>query len=75
MAVDGGEPPTVHGFRSAFRDWASEKTDYGVEVMEAALAYVKSDKVPAAYARSDLLERRRRLMEEWGEYVARTSMD
>jgi hypothetical protein len=74
MAVDG-EPSAVHGFRSAFRDWASEKTDYGVEVMEAALAYVKSDKVPAAYARSDLLERRRRLMEEWGEYVARTSTD
>lgn len=74
MALDG-EPPTVHGFRSAFRDWASEKTDYGVEVMEAALAHVKSDKVQAAYARSDLLERQRPLMEEWGEYVAQAASD
>ena len=58
-----------HGFRSSFRDWAAEGTDHPREVIEAALAHVVQNKVEAAYARSDLFERRRRLMDEWAAYV------
>ena len=58
-----------HGFRSSFRDWAAEETDHPREVIEAALAHVVQNKVEAAYARSDLFERRRRLMDDWAEYV------
>ena len=58
-----------HGFRSTFRDWAAEETDHPREVIEAALAHVVRDKVEAAYARSDLFERRRRLMNDWSAYV------
>ena len=50
-----------HGFRSSFRDWAAEETDHPREVIEAALAHVVRNRVEAAYARSDLFERRRRL--------------
>ena len=53
-----------HGFRSSFRDWAAEKTDHPREVIEAALAHVVQNRVEAAYARSDLFERRRRLMDQ-----------
>ena len=60
-----------HGFRSSFRDWASERTNHPREVVEAALAHVVANKVEAAYARSDLFDRRRRLMDEWAEYLAR----
>ena len=59
-----------HGFRSSFRDWAAEETDHPREVIEAALAHVVGNKVEAAYARSDLFERRRRLMDDWGAYLA-----
>jgi len=59
---------TVHGFRSTFRDWASEMTAYSHEVQEMALAHVVGDKVEAAYRRGDLLEKRRRLMADWAEY-------
>ena len=59
-----------HGFRSSFRDWAAEETDHPREVIEAALAHVVQNKVEAAYARSDLFDRRRRLMDEWAEYLA-----
>ena len=59
-----------HGFRSSFRDWAAERTDAPHAVMEAALAHVVRDKVEAAYARSDLFERRRVLMEQWAGYLA-----
>ena len=58
-----------HGFRSSFRDWAAEKTDHPREVIEAALAHVVQNKVEAAYARSDLFERRRLLMDDWSEYL------
>ena len=58
-----------HGFRSSFRDWAAEETDHPREVIEAALAHVVRNKVEAAYARSDLFERRRRLMDDWSEYL------
>ena len=60
-----------HGFRSSFRDWAAEETDHPREVIEAALAHVVQNKVEAAYARSDLFERRRRLMEDWSAYLDR----
>ena len=59
-----------HGFRSSFRDWAAEETDHPREVIEAALAHVVQNKVEAAYARSDLFERRRRLMEDWADCLS-----
>ena len=58
-------PAVPHGFRSTFRDWAAEETEHPREVIEAALAHVVQNRVEAAYARSDLFERRRRLMEDW----------
>ena len=58
-----------HGFRSSFRDWAAERTDHPREVLEAALAHIVGNQTEAAYARSDLFERRRRLMDEWGGYL------
>ncbi|WP_281650192.1 phage integrase central domain-containing protein [Novacetimonas hansenii] len=63
-----GEPIVPHGFRSTFRDWAAEQTNYPREMAEAALAHEKDNKVEAAYARSDLLERRRPMMQEWGNW-------
>ena len=60
-----------HGFRSSFRDWAAEETDHPREVIEAALAHVVQNRVEAAYARSDLFERRRILMDDWSRYLAR----
>lgn len=63
-----GQTETVHGFRSAFRDWGSEQTGYSNEVLEMALAHVVRDKVEAAYRRGDLLERRARLMADWAAY-------
>ena len=59
-----------HGFRSSFRDWASERTSTPREVVEAALAHTVPNKVEAAYARSDLFERRRRLMDDWAVYLS-----
>ena len=59
-----------HGFRSSFRDWAAECTDAPREVCELALAHVNSDRVEAAYRRSDLFDRRRVLMHDWAAYVA-----
>ena len=59
-----------HGFRSSFRDWAAEETNHPREVIEAALAHVVRNRVEAAYARSDLFERRRRLMDDWAGYLA-----
>ncbi len=59
-----------HGFRSSFRDWAGEETDHPREVIEAALAHVVRNRVEAAYARSDLFERRRTLMDDWARYLA-----
>ena len=69
------ERATVHGFRSAFRDWASERTDAPHAAMERALAHAVADAVEAAYARSDLLERRRALMAEWARFVTGTGAD
>ena len=56
---------TVHGFRSTFRDWAGETTNFPREVIEAALAHRLKDKAEAAYARGDLFTKRRALMEAW----------
>lgn len=64
-----GKEATVHGFRSSFRDWVSEETDYSPEVAEMALAHTIGSKVEAAYRRKDLLERRRVLMNAWEEYL------
>ena len=59
-----------HGFGSSFRDWAAEETDHPREVIEAALAHVVQNRVEAAYRRTDLFERRRRLMNDWSGYLA-----
>ncbi|MCP5361450.1 MAG: tyrosine-type recombinase/integrase [Hyphomicrobiales bacterium] len=59
---------TVHGFRSTFRDWAAEQTNYAREVAEAALSHAVGNAVEAAYRRGDLFEKRRKLMNEWARY-------
>ena len=63
-------PAVAHGFRSSFRDWAAEETDHPREIIEAALAHIVRNPVEAAYARSDLFERRRVLMDDWDAYLA-----
>lgn len=64
---------TVHGFRSTFRDWAAEQTAFPREVAEAALAHVLSDKTEAAYRRTDLFEKRARLMADWERHCMKPS--
>jgi integrase len=59
---------TAHGFRSSFRDWASERTSYAHDVVEMALAHAIENKVEAAYRRGDLFEKRRRLMDDWAGF-------
>jgi integrase len=83
--VEDGAPPrwrdaegravVPHGFRSTFRDWAGETRPEGREVVEAALAHTIKDKAEAAYARSDLLEKRRPLMDAWAEQCARPQLE
>ena len=70
LVREQGIAAVPHGFRSSFRDWAGEETDHPREVIEAALAHVVRDRVEAAYARSDLFERRRVLMDDWARYLA-----
>ena len=65
---------TVHGFRSTFRDWAGETTGFPREVIELALAHGIKDKAEAAYARSDLFDKRRKLMESWAQVATRHDM-
>ena len=60
---------TVHGFRSTFRDWASEQTSTSHETSEHALAHWISNKAEAAYRRGDQLEKRRLLMTEWSAFA------
>ncbi len=62
---------TTHGFRSTFRDWCAEQTNYPSEVAEMALAHAVGDKVEAAYRRGDLLQKRFSLANEWARYCAR----
>jgi integrase len=59
---------TVHGFRSTFKDWASEQTAYPNELSEMAMAHTVSDKVEAAYRRGDMRDKRRRMMADWASY-------
>ena len=66
---------TAHGFRSSFRDWASERTNIPHDVCEAALAHNLKDKTEAAYKRTDLFDKRRELMESWAAFVTRTQAD
>ena len=61
---------TVHGFRSAFRDWCGEHTPYPREVAEAALAHTVGDETERAYRRGDALAKRRELMNAWAEFCA-----
>jgi len=60
---------TVHGFRSTFRDWVAEDTNYPADLAESCLAHVLTNKTEAAYQRGDLLERRRELMQAWANYL------
>ena len=59
-----------HGFRSSFRDWCAERTNYPREVAEMALAHAIGEKVEAAYRRGDQFEKRRRLMKDWAAFCA-----
>jgi integrase len=63
---------TVHGFRSSFRDWAKEQTNFPREICELALAHAVADKSEAAYSRGDALDKRRQLMAAWARYCAET---
>ena len=62
---------TVHGFRSTFKDWAAETTDYPNELSEMALAHTVGDKVEAAYRRGTMREKRRALMADWAKFANR----
>ncbi|WP_420611900.1 tyrosine-type recombinase/integrase [Candidatus Spongiisocius sp.] len=66
---ENGIPAVPHGYRSSFRDWAAELTDTPREICELALAHVNSDRVEAAYRRSDLFDHRRQLMQRWANYL------
>jgi integrase len=64
-------PVTAHGFRSTFRDWTAERTNYPRDVAEMALAHMIGDKVEAAYRRGDLFAKRQRMMADWAAFIAR----
>jgi integrase len=66
---------TVHGFRSTFRDWAGNETNFAREVAEAALAHIIGDKAEQAYRRSDALMKRRKLMDAWAAYCAKPASE
>ena len=65
---------TVHGFRSTFRDWCAESTNYAADVAEMALAHTVRDKTEAAYRRGDLFEKRARLMADWTRYCSKPAV-
>lgn len=65
---DKGDDYTVHGFRSSFRDWVAERTNYPSEVAEAALAHTIANKVEAAYRRTDYLDKRKPMMADWADF-------
>ncbi len=67
-------PATAHGFRSTFRDWASERTAVPSEVAEMALAHAVGDQTEAAYRRGDLFDKRRELMALWAKYIETPSI-
>jgi integrase len=70
-----GRSITAHGFRSTFKDWSRDRTNFPNELSEAALAHVIGDKTEAAYARSDLIEKRRQLMDAWAAYCDGAATD
>ena len=63
------------GFRTSFRTWTQEKTNYPREIAETALAHALKDKAEAAYARSDLLEKRTEMMEAWAKFLSASDSD
>jgi integrase len=65
-----GYKATVHGFRSSFRTWAAEQTNYPREICERALAHVTGSRTEVAYERSDQIVKRRKLMETWSKYCS-----
>jgi integrase len=67
----GSRDIVPHGFRSTFRDWAAERTNFPNEMVEMALAHAVDDKVEAAYRRGDLFDKRRRLMDAWAEFCGK----
>jgi integrase len=75
LAVMGHGDLTTHGFRSAFRDWCGEQTNFPREVAEAALAHRVGNEVEQAYRRGDALEKRRRMMEAWAAFCAKPASD
>jgi integrase len=70
-----GVDVTVHGFRSTFRDWAGDCTDYPRDLVEIALAHAVESEVEAAYRRSTAIEKRRKLMEAWAAFCAGAAVD
>ena len=62
-----------HGFRSSFRDWAAEQTSYSDEIRKAASGHTVGDSVHQAYQRTDLLDKRRRLMNDWANFLDKAS--
>jgi integrase len=74
--IDGvsKRPAVPHGLRSTFRDWAAELTTYPGDMAEVAIAHKISNAVEAAYRRGDMIEKRRRMMEDWGDYLAGRAM-
>jgi integrase len=69
LRAAGGGASTVHGWRSAFKDWASERTTFSKEVSEMALAHTIGDKVEAAYRRGELMQKRAAMMAAWANFL------
>jgi integrase len=72
--IAGDKAVTVHGFRSTFRDWAAEQTNFPREVAEMALAHTVGSDVERAYQRTDLFDKRRRLMSAWAGFCAKPAV-
>lgn len=71
----GGNDFTVHGFRSSFRDWAGDESDFPREVAEAALSHLVGDDSERSYRRGDALQKRRALMKQWNEFCFSKLLD
>lgn len=72
---ENGFDVDIHGFRTSFRTWAQERTNFPREVAEAAMAHTLGDKAEQAYARSDLFEKRRKMMDQWAAHIGAKSAD
>jgi integrase len=75
LKATGGDSFTVHGFRSSFEDWAAETTDFQHNLVKLCTAHDKRTKTDKAYQRSDLLEKRRLIMQEWSDYISKSRPD